>query len=56
MITNNMSILARRALNKDSTSMIALLGYSVSRAMLAGLAGEGQLVGGLIRLRIVDRH
>jgi len=44
-----MSIFAGGALNKDGASVVALLGDAMCGAMFAGLAGEGQLVGRLIR-------
>jgi hypothetical protein len=44
-----MPVLAGRALDEDSAPMIALLGYVVSGAVLAGLAGESQFIGRLIR-------
>jgi hypothetical protein len=43
-----MSVFAGGALNEDGASVVALLGDAMCGAMFAGLAGEGQLVGGLI--------
>ena len=49
MIANDMSVLARRALDEDCASVVAELGDAVCGAVFAGLTGEGQLVGGCIR-------
>src|SRR2546423_6693941 len=43
-----MPVLAGGALDEDSAPMIALLGYAVSGAVLAGQAGESQFIGRLI--------
>jgi hypothetical protein len=48
VVTNDMSIFAGGALNEDGAFVVALLGDAMCGAMFAGLAGEGQLVSGLI--------
>lgn len=48
MISDNMSVMARRAPNQNRPLVISMLGHAVRRTFSARFAGKGDLVCGLL--------